>query len=80
MRKLDIEEMVLVAGAEGNLPPADWRSQSKCNNGLGNGDQGAPGGSFPNNNAENSVPIGGEGGFGIHPSGFPVKPDACGGD
>jgi hypothetical protein len=51
MRTLKTEEMELVAGGDpGNA--AD-NSQSTKNNGFGNGDQGAPGGSLPNNGAEN---------------------------
>ena len=48
MRTLRIEELELVAGAD------TTNSKSKCNNGLGNGDQLAPGGSLDNNQAENS--------------------------
>ena len=53
MRSLKIEELELVAG--GVDTPAPGVSQSTKNNGLGNGDQGAPGGSLPNNGAENNV-------------------------
>lgn len=68
MRKLKIEELELVAG--GVDTPAAGVSQSTKNNGLGNADQGAPGGSFPNNGAENNNsggPIGG--------NDFPVVPN-----
>ncbi|MDF2466329.1 MAG: hypothetical protein K0Q43_4564 [Ramlibacter sp.] len=68
MRTLQTEELELVAG--GVDTPAAGVSQSTKNNGLGNGDQGAPGGSYPNNGAENNNdggPIGG--------SGFPVNPN-----
>lgn len=51
MRTLQIEELELVAGG---LIAAEV-SQSTKNNGLGNGDQGAPGGSYANNGAENNV-------------------------
>ena len=50
MRTLKTEELELVAGA--GLDPA---STKKGNNGLGNGDQTAPGGSGPNNGAENNA-------------------------
>jgi hypothetical protein len=53
MRTLQIEELELVAG--GVDTPAAGVSQSTKNNGLGNGDQGAPGGSLPHNGAENNV-------------------------
>lgn len=69
MRNLKIEELELVAGGV-DTTPAFEASQSTKNNGLGNGDQGAPGGSYPNNGAENNNaggPIGG--------SGFPVVPN-----
>jgi hypothetical protein len=69
MRTLQIEELELVAGGVDSTP-AFGASQSTKNNGLGNGDQGAPGGSLPNNGAENNMaggPIGG--------SGFPVNPN-----
>ena len=52
MRSLKTEELELVAGGapgEGAL-----HTQSTKNNGLGNGDQGAPGGSRWNNGAENN--------------------------
>jgi hypothetical protein len=49
MRTLKVEELELVAGAApGGVPPT-----KKGNNGFGNGDQDAPGGSLPNNGAEN---------------------------
>ena len=53
MRSLKTEELELVAG--GNHSQGAENSQSTKNNGLGNGDQGAPGGSLPNNGAENNV-------------------------
>lgn len=68
MRTLQIEELEMVAG--GVETPAPGVSQSTKNNGLGNGDQGAPGGSYTHNGAENNNaggPIGG--------SGFPVNPN-----
>lgn len=68
MRNLKVEELELVAG--GAPGEAFEHSQSTKNNGLGNLDQGAPGGSYPNNGAENNNaggPIGG--------SGFPVVPN-----
>ena len=49
MRTLKVEELDLVAGAGVEPTPA-----KKGNNGLGNGDQTAPGGSGPNNGAENN--------------------------
>lgn len=75
MRSLKTEELELVAGGapgEGAL-----HTQSTKNNGLGNGDQFAPGGSLPHNGAENnqsntSVPRTG------NPPGsgnFPVNPN-----
>jgi hypothetical protein len=53
MRKLNVEEMDLVAGA-GDCP----KSTKKGNNGLGNGDQEAPGRSLCHNQAENNEDIG----------------------
>jgi hypothetical protein len=53
MRTLKTEEMELVAGGVPDGVPAGDNSQSTKNNGWGNGDQGAPGGSLPNNGAEN---------------------------
>ena len=50
MRTLKLEELELVVGAG---PPDVSPSNSKKNNGFGNGDQSAPGGSLPNNGAEN---------------------------
>lgn len=64
MRSLKTEELELVAGAQ--CTPAFENSQSKQNNGLGNGDQTAPGNSLENNGAENNS-------TGTHPSGFPVN-------
>ena len=52
MRTLKTEELELVAGA--GVEPASTKKE-KGNNGLGNGDQNAPGGSGPNNGAENNV-------------------------
>jgi hypothetical protein len=66
MRTLKIEELELVAGASAPCTPAFENSQSKQNNGVGNGDQTAPGNSFDNNGAENNP-------TGSHPSGFPVN-------
>lgn len=65
MRTLKAEELELVAGAD-RCTPAFENSQSKQNNGLGNGDQTAPGNSLENNGAENNS-------SGSHPSGFPVN-------
>lgn len=68
MRSLKVEELTLVAGGEPN--PV---STKKGNNGLGNGDQPAPGGSGPNNGAENNA-----GGTSGNPPGsgnFPVVPN-----
>lgn len=62
MRSLTTEELIDVTGG----------CASDCNNGLGNGDQGAPGGSYPNNQAENNT-ITLE-----SPSGKPVIPNNCG--
>jgi len=53
MRTLQIEELELVAG--GVDTPAGTVSQYTKNNGLGNYDQGAPGGSLAHNGAENNV-------------------------
>ena len=54
-REPGIGEMVLIAGAseqcEPNTRPAFERGASKWNNGLGNGDEGADGNSYDNNNA-----------------------------
>ena len=49
MRALRMEELELVAGAD------TTNSASKCNNGLGNGNQLAPGNSLNNNQAENGT-------------------------
>jgi len=72
MRTLQVEELELVAG--GVDTPAYGVSQSTKNNGLGNGDQGAPGGSLPNNGAENNM--GNTTGTGNPPGSgnFPVVP------
>ena len=51
MRSLRTEELELVAGA--GIDPHGSKNE-KGNNGLGNGDQTAPGGSGPNNKAENN--------------------------
>lgn len=70
MRTLQIEEMEMVAGG---LIAAEV-SQSTKNNGLGNGDQGAPGGSLAHNGAENNV----NGASTGNPPGsgnFPVNPN-----
>lgn len=53
MRSLKIEELELVAG--GVPGEGGEHTQSTKNNGLGNLDQGAPGGSLPNNGAENNM-------------------------
>ena len=53
MRSLKLEELCLVAGA-GAAPDSSKRGG---NNGLGNGDQTAPGGSGPNNGAENNAGV-----------------------
>ena len=56
MRTLQIEELELVAGGAPDVPlPAVYNSQSKENNGLGNGNQVAPGNSLEHNGAENNV-------------------------
>ena len=52
MRTLKTEEMELISGGLGDT---EGHSQSTKNNGLGNYNQGAPGGSLPNNGAENNV-------------------------
>ena len=56
MRSLKTEELELVAGA--GIDPCCSKDcepePAKGNNGLGNGDQTAPGGSGPNNKAENN--------------------------
>jgi len=51
MRSLKLEELCLIAGAA--VTPES--SKRGGNNGLGNGDQTAPGGSLDNNKAENFV-------------------------
>ena len=53
MRTLKTEEMELVAG--GDPGEGALHTHSSKNNGLGNGNQSAPGGSLPNNGAENNV-------------------------
>jgi hypothetical protein len=75
MRNLQIEELELVAGGEspfltpGAVPPGfEGTKRAWENNGLGNYDQNAPGGSLPNNQAENFV-----GGGTTHTSGFPIQ-------
>jgi hypothetical protein len=73
MRKLNVEEMSLVAGGTcSKETPASKNSASKCNNGLGNGDQGAPGNSYSNNQAENDA-----NGPNPHQSGFAVVANEC---
>jgi hypothetical protein len=52
MRSLKTEELELVAG--GDPGEGALHTQSTKNNGLGNGNQFAPGGSLPNNGAENN--------------------------
>lgn len=69
MRTLLTEELELVAG--GLTTPAFENTQSTKNNGLGNGDQGAPGGSAPHNQAENTA---GVGSGTLHTSGFAMDP------
>lgn len=71
MRSLKIEELELVAGGDpGGVPDP----HSTKNNGLGNGDQGAPGGSLAHNGAENNVGGSdsgnppGSGNFGVNPN------------
>lgn len=70
MRTLMMEELELVAGG---LPDGGGSASTK-NNGLGNGDQGAPGGSLPNNGAENNLANttgtgnGTGGGWGVNPN------------
>lgn len=73
MRSLKVEELSLVAGAapEGGTTPAFEQNRSSKNNGLGNGNQGAPGGSYPNNGAENENPPVTD--SGTSASGFPVN-------
>ena len=72
MRTLKVEELSLVAGARPrrrhNAGVREHRSSK--NNGLGNGNQGAPGGSYPNNNAENANPP--VTATGTSTSGFPI--------
>ena len=53
MRNLKIEELELVAGGDAGGIPHDTSKQA--NNGLGNGDQTAPGASLDTNQAENNV-------------------------
>jgi hypothetical protein len=53
MRTLKTEEMELVAGGDAGGIPHDTSKQQ--NNGLGNGDQTAPGNSLNRNQAENNV-------------------------
>ena len=71
MRSLKVEELELVAGG-GECPP---ESTKHGNNGLGNGDQTAPGNSLYNNKAENNVSNTtgtgnppGNGKFGVNPN------------
>ena len=52
MRTLKTEELELVAGA--GIEPTSTKKESG-NNGLGNGDQNAPGGSALHNGAENNI-------------------------
>jgi hypothetical protein len=59
MRSLKTEELELVAG--GDPGEAIDHARSLKNNGLGNGDQFAPGSSLPHNGAENNVSNGGLG-------------------
>jgi len=50
MRSLKLEELCLVAGA--GVAPTSTKHED---NGLGNGDDAAPGGSLANNAAENNL-------------------------
>jgi hypothetical protein len=52
MRTLKTEELAMVAGAGAPAAPV---KKERGNNGLGNGDQAAPGNSLENNGAENNV-------------------------
>jgi hypothetical protein len=72
MRNLKIEELELVAGGDTGGVPASTKQQ---NNGLGNGDQTAPGNSLEHNQAENNVSN--ETGTGNPPGSgmFPVVPN-----
>lgn len=72
MRTLKTEELELVAGGE---TPAFEHSQSKQNNGLGNGDQTAPGNSLAHNGAENNVDNGTGTGNPPGSGNFPVVPN-----
>lgn len=71
MRNLKTEELALVAGGVATLPP---QASKKENNGLGNGDQSAPGASLDVNKAENNT---GGNTIGNPPGGgtFPVVPN-----
>jgi hypothetical protein len=77
MRTLRIEELELVAGAgEDPCCSKDCEPERvKGNNGLGNGDQAAPGGSLIHNAAENN--INNASGTGNPPGSdnWPVRPD-----
>jgi hypothetical protein len=53
MRSLKVEELSLVAGA--TCSPTPQCKDERGNNGLGNGDQAAPGSSLENNGAENNT-------------------------
>ena len=55
MRTLKIEELALVAGAGTEPGSTKDEEKNKGNNGLGNGDQTAPGNSLTHNAAENNV-------------------------
>lgn len=73
MRSLKIEELELVAGGDaGGVPNGESTKQQ--NNGLGNGDQTAPGASLAHNKAENNM---GGNSTGNPPGGgtFPVIPN-----
>ena len=76
MRTLKTEEMELVAGGDAGGAPTRQRNEPR-NNGLGNGDQDAPGGSGPNNGAENSAggTTGNPPGSGNSPSSPTDQPD-----
>jgi len=72
MRTLMIEELAMVAGGDAGGNP---NPNSTKNNGLGNGDQSAPGNSLTHNGAENNVSNTtgtgnppGSGNFGVNPN------------
>lgn len=73
MRTLKTEELALVAGGDAGGVPNE-ASTKQQNNGLGNGDQTAPGNSLEQNQAENNT---GGNTIGNPPGGgtFPVVPN-----